>query len=444
VTAARGEWPETLDVARLESAGWRPVPFREFVLKIHSRCDLACDYCYMYTMADQSWHGRPMVMSLVTVEAAAARIAEHASAHELPSVEVTLHGGEPLLAGAEFITTAVSALRRAIEPVARADIQIQTNGVRLSEGILDLFKRLRVRVGVSVDGYAAAHDRHRRFAQGGGSYQAVAAAVRRLASPAYRDLFGGLLCVVDVANDPVATYDAMAGFAPPRLDFLLPHGNWTAPPPGRAPDSAATPYADWLIAVFDRWYGTEAGAPHVRLFAEIMHAMLGGAAATEAIGLSPAAVAVIETDGSIEQSDSLKSAYPGAPYTGAHVVADSLDSLLRTPGFAVRQLGMAGLCDECRKCPVVRVCGSGNYAHRYRAGRGMLNPSVYCLDLFKLIWHVRGVMESDIRGLPRAADRRLEGRGVEVELQALPECGRLRVRMVSTEDLPQAFPGVCP
>ena len=136
-----------------------------------------------------------------------------------------------------------------------------------------------------------------------------------------------------------------------------------------------------------------------------MHALLGGAAATEAIGLSPAAVAVIETDGSIEQADSLKSAYPGAPYTGAHVATHSLDSVLGTPGFAARQLGAAGLCEECRKCPVVRVCGGGNYAHRYRAGRGMLNPSVYCLDLFTLIRHIRSVMERDIRALPLAAER---------------------------------------
>ncbi len=40
--------------------------------------------------------------------------------------------------------TAVTALRCAIEPGTRVDIQIQTNGVRLDEGFLDLFKRLRV------------------------------------------------------------------------------------------------------------------------------------------------------------------------------------------------------------------------------------------------------------------------------------------------------------
>jgi len=28
---------------------------REFIAKVHSRCDLARDYCYIYEMADQSW-----------------------------------------------------------------------------------------------------------------------------------------------------------------------------------------------------------------------------------------------------------------------------------------------------------------------------------------------------------------------------------------------------
>ena len=49
-----------------------PVPFREFVVKIHSRCDLACDYCYMYELADQTWRDRPRRMSEEMVEQAAA------------------------------------------------------------------------------------------------------------------------------------------------------------------------------------------------------------------------------------------------------------------------------------------------------------------------------------------------------------------------------------
>jgi uncharacterized protein len=137
---------------------------------------------------------------------------------------------------------------------------------------------------------------------------------------------------------------------------------------------------------------------------ELIRAALGGASGTEAIGLSPAAVVVIGTDGGIEQSDSLKSAYQGAVLTGLDVMHDSLDAALLLPSVAARQLGLRALCDDCRACPVVRVCGGGTYAHRYAPGRGFRNPSVYCPDLLRLIGHARSVMEADISAL--AEDRR--------------------------------------
>ena len=53
------EWPSTLDIGELMADGWRPTPFRQFIVKMHSRCDLSCEYCYMYEMADSSWRTRP-------------------------------------------------------------------------------------------------------------------------------------------------------------------------------------------------------------------------------------------------------------------------------------------------------------------------------------------------------------------------------------------------
>ncbi len=108
------EWPASLDVAELLHQGWRPVPFEEFVLKIHSRCDLACDYCYIYNLADSSWRQQPVRMSFETINHVTDRIAEHAVSHSLRQIRVILHGGEPLLAGPELITYLVTELRARI------------------------------------------------------------------------------------------------------------------------------------------------------------------------------------------------------------------------------------------------------------------------------------------------------------------------------------------
>lgn len=388
------EWPWTLDVPALMANGWNPVPFREFVVKIHSRCDLACDYCYMYEMADQSWRDRPRRMSAELAEHTAMRIGEHARNHDLRTISLILHGGEPLLAGRELMAYLVTATREAAGPGVTVNASVQTNAVGLDESYLQLFDEFGIRVGVSMDGTAEAHDRHRRFASGRGSYAAVSAGVRRLTQARYRHLFSGLLCTIDLRNDPLATYEALTEFEPPWIDFLLPHGTWAAPPPGRIPGAAETPYADWLITLFDHWYN--APRSDVRLFDAIMQLILGRETSAEMVGLSPATMVVIETDGAIEQADSLKIAYHGAATTGLHVSHDSLDAALLLPPVVARQLRMGGISAECRACRIHRVCGGGLYAHRYRPGTGFANPSVYCPDLMALIRHIHQTMGADI------------------------------------------------
>jgi uncharacterized protein len=361
------------------------VPLRQFVLKVHSRCDLACDHCYVYQAADQSWRGQPMAMSDKTIDAVARRIAEHARTHHLARVHVVLHGGEPLLAGPARLRRVAGTLRSALAGVCGLDLRIHTNGVLLGEEFCELFAECGVKVGVSIDGYRAANDRHRRYADGRSSYDQVLRAVGLLRTERYRDLYAGLLCTIDVANDPVAVYEALLELDPPRIDFLLPHATWAEPPV--RPDGSATAYADWLIAIFDRWMagGQLAG---VRTFDSIISTAGGGDSLTEALGLGPSDLVVIETDGSYEQADSLKAAYDGAPATGFSVFTADLDAVGQHPGILARQQGLAGLCETCQACPVVTSCGGGLYAHRYATANGFANPSVYCADLLKLISHV--------------------------------------------------------
>jgi uncharacterized protein len=388
------EWPATLDVAGLLSSGWTPAPFRHFVLKIHSRCNLSCDYCYMYEMADQSWRNQPRNMSWEIAELTAMRIGEHARDHGLRHITVILHGGEPLLAGQELIRHLVTSVRKAVGDEVMVNARIQTNAVGLDGPYLRLFDELGIRVGVSLDGAADDHDRHRRFASGRGSHAAVVAGLRKLTEERYRPLFGGLLCTIDLRNDPISTYEALSEFEPPRVDFLLPHGTWASPPPGRVPGAPETPYADWLIAIFDHWY--PAPRTPIRLFEEIMRTILGSESGTEMIGLGPSRLVVIETDGAIEQADTLKAAYHGAPQTGLHVNTDRLDAALTLPGIVARQLGMHGLSAECQACRIRNVCGGGLYAHRYREGTGFANPSVYCPDLMRLIGHIGDTVQADL------------------------------------------------
>jgi uncharacterized protein len=361
------------------------VPLSQIVLKVHSRCDLACDHCYVYEAADQSWRGRPMVISDEVTAQAARRIADHAAAHALPAVQVILHGGEPLLAGPERLRRIITALRSATDGVCDLDLRIHTNGVLLNERFCALFAEQRVKVGISLDGDRTANDRHRRYADGRSSYDQVIRAIGLLRTSRFQDLYAGLLCTIDIANDPLVVYESLMDLRPPRIDFLLPHATWDSPPP-RGPGTD-TGYAKWLIQIFDRWLAE--GCPsRIRTFDSILSTLRGGKSYTEALGLDPAGLVVIETDGSYEQVDSLKAAFDGAPETGTDVFGHSLDTVAAHPGIQARQQGAGGLCQTCRECPVVDSCGGGLYPHRYRSGTGFDNPSVFCADLLALISHI--------------------------------------------------------
>ncbi|MFE7237990.1 FxsB family cyclophane-forming radical SAM/SPASM peptide maturase [Streptomyces sp. NPDC057580] len=387
-----------------------PVPFGQFIVKVHGRCNLACRYCYLYEGPDRSWRDRPSAAPPAVLEHTASRIGEHAAAHRLREVALVLHGGEPLLAGADLLAAFADRVRDLAPADCTVRVTVQTNATLLNDARIATLARHRISVGISLDGGLPAHNTLRTDHAGRPSW-AMASRGARLLADRHPEAYAGILTVVDPRTDPVEMYESLLALRPPALDLLLPHGNWTAPPPGLPTTHPAhsahpggigrpTPYGDWLCTVFDRWWPAGRRETKVRLFEECLALLLGLPAATESLGLDPVNAVVVETDGSIEQIDSLKSAYDGATATGLDVFHHTFDAALRHPGVAARQAGADALAAVCRSCPLLTVCGGGHYAHRYRAGHGFANPSVYCADLDRLVRHVAARLAEATAGDP--------------------------------------------
>jgi uncharacterized protein len=368
-------------------SGWAPAPLNEFIFKAETRCNLNCDYCYVYNLGDDSWRSAPRYMDLGVARQAARRIREHAIAHGLPRVGISLHGGEPLLRGSGPVRELVDAVREELGPVA-AEFSMQTNATLVTDEIADVLSELGIRVGVSIDGDEYGN-RHRLDLGGKSSYERTRRGIERLRA---RDgLLQGALAVIDLQSDPVATYEAIVGLGFRSVDFLLPHATWEQLPAGKSgarEHTAEAPYAEWLLAIYRQW-STEEPRPQIRIFDDVIHLLLGGSAAFEGLGLGPTTLAVIEADGSVELVDHIGVAYDGAESTGANVATHTLDDVLRHPGVVCRQIGIEALADECVRCPLVAVCGGGLITHRFDHVRGFRNRSVYCADLFALISTIR-------------------------------------------------------
>jgi uncharacterized protein len=126
------------------------VPFSTFVVKVASRCNLNCSYCYMYNLADQTYRGQPAVMSRAVTAMMARRIATHASRHCLPWVHVILHGGEPLLMGRRRLASWVAQVRENLEGHTVPYFSIQSNGTLIDADWIDLLADISVTIGPLV------------------------------------------------------------------------------------------------------------------------------------------------------------------------------------------------------------------------------------------------------------------------------------------------------
>ena len=65
------------------------------ILKLASRCNLDCSYCYWFR--DESVNNKPAVLTRAAEESFVTRVLEHCQANSVPVFNVLFHGGEPLL-----------------------------------------------------------------------------------------------------------------------------------------------------------------------------------------------------------------------------------------------------------------------------------------------------------------------------------------------------------
>lgn len=353
-------------------------PFTEVILKVASRCNIKCSYCYMFELADRgSWRQQPHVMTLDVAQAVAGAAALHAASHGLPSLDVIFHGGEPLLAGPRRLAAYTTAFRDALSAAGvKASFKMQANATLLTREVLAVLSAAGISVGVSFDGDDDGITR-RRLASGAPARASVTAGIGLLRRPEWRHLYGGLLAVINLAADPVEVYEALCAQEPPAMDFLLPLAHWDArPQPGTG---------QWLSAVFDRWY-QDPGAPRIRMFTILVSRLIGRDVRSGFLGAPPdTSSLVVQPDGSAELLDALRSISGTAVSTGLSVLTSSLDDIARHPGYIPPPPARA-----CRACRWFVPCGGGYYPHRFSQSGGYDNPSAYCDDLTFLIAHIRG------------------------------------------------------
>jgi len=374
------------------------LPISAFVIKIASRCNLNCSYCYEYNMGDSSWKGMPKYMPEEIFKKVLDRIKEHCNYHDFDNVDISLHGGEPLLVGHQRLSTYLDLIEETL-PEFRVNIGIQSNGLLIDSEYLELFESRNISVGISLDGLPEDNDQFRYYHNGKGSGEDVSSKLNLIKDSG---IFGGILSVININSDPIETWRYLANFNPPTIDFLLPHAHWDN---SDLEKQKISKYGDWLIEIFNDWFSGLRQDIRIRFFEEIIYRVFGRPGSLESLGLEEISLITVGLKGDYEQVDTMKSVYPGAHTTQLNIQNNSLNEVLEHQSIAIRQSGISGVSNTCKNCKIVSICGGGYYPHRYSSKDGFNNPSIYCSSLYKLITHIEAKVIENLKNTSRESKK---------------------------------------
>jgi uncharacterized protein len=162
--------PKLIDDSPLTSP-----PLRAISLAVAQKCNLGCTYCY----ASQGDFGGPA--RNMTWETA--RQSVDLLMNDAPRgsrVNIAFLGGEPLANRTVLRAATDYAAQLAEARGIRATFSITTNGTLLTEDDAIFMERHGFAVTVSLDGLREAHDAHRPFKHGAGSFELIMQRVRPL------------------------------------------------------------------------------------------------------------------------------------------------------------------------------------------------------------------------------------------------------------------------
>ena len=149
-----------------------PPAFSFVLVKLASRCNINCTYCYWFR--DPEVYSKPPVLTLQAEDQFCARLEQHIHTFGLKRFLLVFHGGEPLL----FPKYRFVDLQEKVRGVEhRSDCCIErgltTNAILVDDEWAGLLKTHDVSVTVSVDGPPDINDRQRVDFKGRGTLAAT-------------------------------------------------------------------------------------------------------------------------------------------------------------------------------------------------------------------------------------------------------------------------------
>ena len=354
----------------------RPV-FQFLLVKLASRCNINCTYCYWFR--DAEVYKKPAVFTKEAEEAFCQKLEEHITAHKLEEFLIIYHGGEPLLFPKHRFITLQKKLD-AIEERTGCHLQrgVSTNAMLIDEQWAKILKDHEIAVSVSIDGPPEIHDKYRLDMKGKGTHAQTIAGVEHLTKAG---IAPGFISVCNPETDPeVLLRYVVEELGVKNFDILPPDATHGDDPP---------PIHDYFIKLFDVWYDKYA-AQGVRISTldAMIQGLIGEPSGADTIGLGPIETVTLMTDGTLEPLDVLRIIGDGSTKSDVSVMNDAIQDVQNDLRWSTAYEASLNLCDTCKACEYFDCCGGGHLAQRWSDEKQYDNPSVYCDSWKKIFDHL--------------------------------------------------------
>lgn len=350
------------------------------------RCNIACTYCYWFR--DEKVYDKPKILTEAVELAVLQKLKSYISRKQLTQFEIIFHGGEPLLFGKKRFDNLCNQLRiLEAETNCHLLLSVTTNGLLIDSEWIALFKKYRMNIGISLDGYKQINDTSRVDFKGNGTFDKVKKAIKLLQEA---NINPGILAVCQPEETNItAIYQCFVEeLKLTQFDFLIPDATYHTKPKS---------ILSFYKKVFDEWYNVYSyQGVFITMLESMIRGVLGYRSLSNAIGHTPVKTITVLTDGTIEPLDYLRIADAKLTVSPYNVLTDELDVLQTHPVWQEVYSASLNLHEKCNSCKFKYACGGGPLQSRWNNENRFNNPSVYCDDLYQLLEYVSDQVNNDL------------------------------------------------
>ena len=305
---------------------------------------------------------------------------------------VLWHAGEPLVLGPGYYQNAFDVLRRGTPPSIALRHKFQTNGTLLTRSWCEFFRDNDVSLGLSLDGPARFHDRHRRTRGGSGTFAKVLRAAEMLKA---HGLGFYVICVLtaDSLDHPDEFFDFFEELGIRRVLFNVEEIEGVNHRSSLDRPGVELRYKSFLSRYFDRLRDAKSRQNVRELHDTVANILAHRVTPIHNTLTRPFSSIAVDTEGNVSTfSPELLAARDQrhGSFVFGNLLTDEIGDILRSPKFdAIAAEIAAGVAACRRECVYFPVCGGGSPSNKLaETGRLDSTETLYCRLTVKTVTDV--------------------------------------------------------